>query len=157
MIVKLDSISPIFGMKPSPKIFELPPASIPKHTPFFSIRDPSETPKPHGSLTRMGVELVDDAIGLGSYPVLSGGFQHICLVTPKPTIYRLGVAPSHDAIVANKGLVRDSLLKMVHNPGGHCYWEEGHTQFIGHQTAIWKGSENNPILRGRKLIMAINH
>ena len=27
--------------------------------------------------------------------------------------------------VANEGLVRDSLLKMVHNPGGDCYWVGG--------------------------------
>ena len=27
--------------------------------------------------------------------------------------------------VANEGLVRDSLLKMFHNPGGHYYWEGG--------------------------------
>ena len=25
----------------------------------------------------------------------------------------------------NEGLVRDSLLKMVHNPGGDSYWEGG--------------------------------
>ena len=25
--------------------------------------------------------------------------------------------------VASEGLVRDFLLKMVHNPGGDCYWE----------------------------------
>ena len=35
--------------------------------------------------------------------------------------------------VANEGLVRDSLLKMVHNPGGDCYWEGGTTQIICHQ------------------------
>ena len=27
--------------------------------------------------------------------------------------------------MANEGLVRDPLLKMVHNPGGDCYWEGG--------------------------------
>ena len=32
------------------------------------------------------------------------------------------VAPSQDAS-GNEGLVRDSLLKMVHNLGGHCYYE----------------------------------
>ena len=33
--------------------------------------------------------------------------------------------PSQDAIVANEGLGWDPLLKMVHNPGGDCYWEGG--------------------------------
>ena len=27
--------------------------------------------------------------------------------------------------MANEGLGWDSLLKMVHNPGGDCYWEGG--------------------------------
>ena len=27
--------------------------------------------------------------------------------------------------VANEGLGRDSLLKMVHSPGGDCYWVGG--------------------------------
>ena len=27
--------------------------------------------------------------------------------------------------VANEGLGWDSLLKMVHDPGGDCYWEGG--------------------------------
>ena len=40
--------------------------------------------------------------------------------------YRFGLDnPSQDAIVANEGLGWDSLLKMVHNPGGHYYWEGG--------------------------------
>ena len=34
--------------------------------------------------------------------------------------------------VANEGLGWDSLLKMVHNPGGHCYWE-GATSNIEHR------------------------
>ena len=33
--------------------------------------------------------------------------------------HKLDLPPGpQDAIVANEGLVRDSLLKMVHNPGG---------------------------------------
>ena len=59
----------------------------------------------------MGVELVDDAIGLGSYPVLSGGKkQHICPGNPESQPFIGWVWPSsQDAIVANKGLVdRDS-------------------------------------------------
>ena len=35
------------------------------------------------------------------------------------------VVPPPRMPVANEGLVRDSLLKMVHNPGGDCYWEGG--------------------------------
>ena len=37
----------------------------------------------------------------------------------------LGVTPP--LTVVNEGLGWDPLLKMVHNPGGHCYWE-GATQ-----------------------------
>ena len=36
------------------------------------------------------------------------------------------VWPPHRIPMVNEGLVRDSLLKMVHIPGGHCY--RGHTQ-----------------------------
>ena len=31
--------------------------------------------------------------------------------------------------VANEGLGWDSLLKMVHNPGGDCYWVGGRPNF----------------------------
>ena len=32
---------------------------------------------------------------------------------------------THPVTVANEGLGWDSLLKMVHNPGGDCYWVGG--------------------------------
>ena len=42
-------------------------------------------------------------------------YDYIC-------IYWVVPLPSNSG---NEGLVRDSLLKMVHNPGGHYYWEGG--------------------------------
>ena len=39
-------------------------------------------------------------------------------------IDRLGCPPSQD-VSGNEGLGWDSLSKMVHNPGGDCYWEGG--------------------------------
>ena len=35
-------------------------------------------------------------------------------------------------IVANEGLGWDSLLKMVHNPGGDSYWEGGQPKLYTH-------------------------
>ena len=32
----------------------------------------------------------------------------------------------------NEGLVQDSLLKMVHNPGGDSYWEGGQPKVYGY-------------------------
>ena len=44
------------------------------------------------------------------------------IIPPKWTNW---VVPPPRMPVANEGLVRDPLLKMVHNPGGDCYWEGG--------------------------------
>ena len=53
--------------------------------------------------------------------------------------------------VANEGLVRDSLLKMVHNPGGHdCILWGGHTQGIEIPLAGSVGSTLTPWNLGRK-------
>ena len=43
---------------------------------------------------------------------LNSHYFHICWVWPPPRMP-----------VVNEGLGWDPLLKMVHNPGGHCYWE----------------------------------
>ena len=54
------------------------------------------------------------------------------MVTPASHIHR-GCGPFPRIPVANKGLGRDSLLKMVHNPGGH--WNPGKgplTQYMPH-------------------------
>ena len=39
--------------------------------------------------------------------------------------------------VTNEGLVRDSLLKMVHNPGGDCYWVGGRPKGNQWLTSWW--------------------
>ena len=48
--------------------------------------------------------------------------------TPYHSIYIysifLGLSPL-PVTVANFRFIRDSLLKMFHNPGGDCYWEGG--------------------------------
>ena len=48
------------------------------------------------------------------------------------------VAPLPRMPVANEGLVLYSLLKMVHRPGGNCYWEGGLTQAKDHEKKFLK-------------------
>ena len=52
--------------------------------------------------------------------------------------YVLGLYPPPRMPVTNEGLGWDSLLKMVQNPGGHCYWLGGSSKVC---SIGWKHSE----------------
>ena len=70
----------------------------------------------------------------------------------------LGLSPL-PVTVANEGLVRDPLLKMVHNPVGDCYWEGGQPK-LSHIDSVKKKNsqhiasnfERNRVPRRIKLI-----
>ena len=78
-----------------------------------------------------------------NFPVVGAGSPS----TPSQFVaigYILGCPPL-PVIVESEGLVRDPLLKMVHNPGGDSYWGGGTTQTISIQKLVG-GSYQVPIM-----------